>query len=107
MLSSPLIRLRAGTMLSFAGWKGNNLRKQERVSSVRRLFCVVWRARAMKIPRKAFAEALFVEPSAWAPPYQAWRDRAKDTRELAERAMNNNAKKLLLMIADSYDRLAK
>ena len=56
--------------------------------------------------RKAFEDCLFGEPSAWALPYQAWQERAKSTRELAERATNDNAKKLLLMIADGYDRLA-
>lgn len=63
--------------------------------------------RAMKVHRKAFEDRLFVEPSAWAPPYQAWQKRAKSTRELAELATSNHAKKLLLLIADSYDRLAK
>jgi hypothetical protein len=62
--------------------------------------------RTTKKARKAFEDPLFVEPSAWAPPYQAWQERAKSTRELAERATNDNAKKLLLMIADGYDRLA-
>jgi hypothetical protein len=61
----------------------------------------------MKLPRKAFVHRLFVEPSAWAPLYGAWQERAKCTRELAERATNDHAKKLLLMIADGYDRLAK
>jgi hypothetical protein len=61
----------------------------------------------MKLPRKAFVDRLFVEPLAWAPPYQAWRRRAKSTRELADRATNDNAKKLLLRIAEGYDRLAK
>ncbi len=62
--------------------------------------------RAQKRLRKAFDDPLFVEPSAWAPPYQAWQERAKSTRELAERATNDRAKELLLMIADGYDRLA-
>jgi len=63
--------------------------------------------RATKKARKASEDALFVEPSAWAPPYQAWRERAKSTRALAERAANDRAKKLLLIVADGYDRLAK
>jgi hypothetical protein len=63
--------------------------------------------RATKKPRKAFEDALLVEPSAWAPLYGAWQERAKNTRELAERAANDNAKKLLLMIAEGYDRLGK
>ncbi len=62
--------------------------------------------RAMKT-RDAQEQGLLVEPSAWAPPYQAWQERAKINRELAERATNDHAKKLLLMIADGYDRLAK
>jgi len=63
--------------------------------------------RTTKRARKASEDALFVEPSVWAPPYRAWRERAEDTRELAQRASNDNAKKLLLLIADGYDRLAK
>ncbi len=62
--------------------------------------------RTIKMARKAFEDPLFVEPSAWAPPYQAWQERAQNTRELAERETNDNAKKLLLIIADGYDRLA-
>ena len=57
--------------------------------------------------RKAFEDHLFVEPLAWAPPYQAWRERAKNTRALAERVTNDRAKKLLLVIAESYERLAR
>ena len=56
---------------------------------------------------KAFEDHLFVEPATWAPLYGAWPERAKNTRELADRATNDNAKKLLLRIADGYDRLAK
>jgi hypothetical protein len=56
---------------------------------------------------KAFEDLLFVEPTAWAPLYGAWQEQAKNTRELADRATNDNAKKLLLRIADGYDRLAK
>ena len=63
--------------------------------------------RTIKMARKTFEDRLFVEPSAWAPAYQAWQERAASTRELAERATNDRAKKLLLMIADGYDRLAK
>ena len=63
--------------------------------------------RTTKKARKASEDALFVEPSAWVPPYQAWRERAKRTRELAEQATNDHAKRLLLMIAEGYDRLAK
>jgi hypothetical protein len=63
--------------------------------------------RATKKNRKAFEDPLLVEPLAWPPLYGAWQERAQNTRELAERAKNDHAKKLLLMIADGYDRLAK
>ena len=62
--------------------------------------------RTIKEARKAFENCLFVEPLAWAPPYQAWQERAKNTRELAGRVTNDRAKALLLMIAESYERLA-
>ncbi len=57
--------------------------------------------------RKAVENRLFVEPQAWAPPYQAWQERAQSTRELAGRVTNDRAKTLLLMIAESYERLAR
>ena len=63
--------------------------------------------RAIKKAKAFEDDPLFVEPTAWAPLYGAWQERAKSTRELAERATNDHAKKLLLMIADGYDRLAK
>jgi hypothetical protein len=63
--------------------------------------------RTTKRARKASEDALFVEPLAWAPLYGAWQERAKDTRELAQRSSNDNAKQLLLKIAEGYDRLAK
>ena len=56
---------------------------------------------------KAFEDHLFVEPATWAPLYGAWQERAKSTRALAERAANDGAKKLLLMIADGYERLTR
>ena len=56
---------------------------------------------------KAFEDPLFVEPSAWVPLYGAWHRRARSTRALAERAANDRAKKLLLIVAEGYDRLAK
>ena len=62
--------------------------------------------RAPKKARKAHEDRLFVEPGAWAPPYGAWQEQAKSTRELAERATNDHAKILLLMIAGGYDRLS-
>jgi hypothetical protein len=63
--------------------------------------------RATKKLRKAFEGPLLVEPLAWAPLYGAWQEQAKNTRELADRATNDTAKKLLLRIAEGYDRLAK
>ena len=63
--------------------------------------------RATKKHRKAFEDPLLVEPLAWVPLYGAWQEQAKNTRALAERAANDNAKKLLLRIAEGYDRLAK
>jgi hypothetical protein len=63
--------------------------------------------RALKIARKTHEDRLFVEPAGWTPLYGAWQERAKSTRELAGRATNDHAKKLLLMIADVYDRLSK
>ena len=63
--------------------------------------------RTIRVARKAFEKRLFVEPLAWAPSYQAWQERAQNTRELAERATSDRAKTLLLMIAESYERLAR
>ena len=57
--------------------------------------------------RRAFEKRLFVEPSAWAPPYQAWQERAKSTRELAVLARDGQVKTLLIQIAETYDRLAQ
>ncbi len=56
--------------------------------------------------RRAPENRLFVEPSGWATPFQAWRERATSTRELAARTTNERAKKVLLMIAETYERLA-
>ena len=61
----------------------------------------------IKAARKAIENCLFVEPSTWAPPYQAWQERAQNTRELAGRVANDRAKTLLLRIAESYERLAR
>jgi hypothetical protein len=63
--------------------------------------------RVTKKLRKAFEDPLLVEPLAWAPLYGAWQEQAINTRELADRATNDTAKKLLLRIAEGYDRLAK
>ena len=54
---------------------------------------------------KAFENRLFVEPLGWAPPYQAWQERAKSTRELAGLVRDGQAKNLLTQIAESYERL--
>lgn len=61
----------------------------------------------MKLPRKAFENRLFVEPLAWAPPYQAWQERAQNTRALADQVTDGQAKNLLIQIAESYERLAR
>ena len=63
--------------------------------------------RATKKPRKAFEDPLLVEPSAWAPLYGAWQDRAKNTRELADLVRDGQAKNLLIQIAETYERLAR
>jgi len=63
--------------------------------------------RATKKPRKAFEDPLLVEPSAWAPLYGAWQERAKNTRQLADLAKDSEAKSLLTQIAKTYERLAR
>ena len=63
--------------------------------------------RATKKARKAFEDLLFVEPSAWAPLYGAWQERAKNTRELADLVTDSQAKSLLTQIAETYERLAR
>lgn len=55
--------------------------------------------------RQAFENRLFVEPFAWAPPYQAWHERAESRRELADLAQDGQAKNLLTQIAEPYERL--
>ena len=62
---------------------------------------------AIKVARKAFENCLFVEPLAWAPPYQAWQERAQNTRELADLVIDGQAKNLLIQIAETYERLAR
>jgi len=70
---------------------------------------VLWRVnmRTKKIARKAIENRLFVEPSSWAPPYQAWQERAQSTRELADLVTDGQAKNLLIQIAETYERLAR
>ena len=63
--------------------------------------------RTIKTARQAFENRLFVEPSSWTPPYQAWQERAKSTRELAGLVRDGQAKSLLTQIAETYDRLAR
>ena len=60
-----------------------------------------------KKTRKAFEDPLLVEPSAWAPLYGAWQERAKSTRELADLVRDCQAKNLLIQIAETYERLAR
>jgi hypothetical protein len=63
--------------------------------------------RKTKKARKTSEDPLLVEPSAWAPPYQAWQERAKSTRELADLVRDGQAKNLLIQIAETYERLAR
>jgi hypothetical protein len=60
-----------------------------------------------KKTRKASEDYLLVEPSAWVPPYQAWQERAKNTRELADLVRDGQATNLLIQIAETYERLAR
>jgi hypothetical protein len=62
--------------------------------------------KTIKTARQAFENRLIVEPLAWTPPYQAWQERAQNTRELAGLAKDGQAKNLLIQIAETYDRLA-
>ena len=62
--------------------------------------------KTIKTARQAFENRLFVEPTAWAPPYQAWQERAQNTRELADLVKDGQAKNLLIQIAETYERLA-
>lgn len=63
--------------------------------------------RSIRTDRNSFESRHFVEPLAWSPFYQAWRERAQNTRELAERTTNDRAKSLLLRIAETYERFAR
>ena len=63
--------------------------------------------RTINEARKAFENRLFVEPSSWAPPYQAWQERAQNTRDLAGLVRDGQAKTLLIQIAETYERLAR
>jgi hypothetical protein len=57
--------------------------------------------------RKASEDPLFAKSSAWTPPYQAWQERAKSARKLVERVRDGQAKNLLVLIAETYERLAQ
>jgi len=63
--------------------------------------------RTTKKARKASEDPLFAKSSAWTPPYQAWQERAKNTRKLVERVRDGQAKNLLVLIAETYERLAR
>jgi len=60
--------------------------------------------RTTKKARKASEDPLFAKSSAWTPPYQAWQERA---RKLVERVRDGQAKNLLVLIAETYERLAR
>jgi hypothetical protein len=47
-----------------------------------------------------------VEPLAWRPAFQAWHERAGAARELAGIVTDGRAKSLLILIAETYERLA-
>ncbi len=61
---------------------------------------------ATKKARKASENPLLAKSSAWVPPYQAWQVRAKSTRKLVEGVRDGQAKNLLILIAETYERLA-
>jgi len=63
--------------------------------------------RTTKKARKASEDPLFAKSSAWTPPYQAWQERAKNARKLVERVRDGQAKNLLVLIAETYERLAR
>lgn len=63
--------------------------------------------RTIQEARRAFENRLFVKPLAWAPPYQAWQERAQNTRELANLVKDGHAKNLLTQIAETYERLGR
>jgi hypothetical protein len=63
--------------------------------------------KTIRTARRAFENRLFVEPTSWTPLYQAWRERAENTRGLAVLARDDQAKNLLTQIAETYDRLAR
>ena len=54
-----------------------------------------------------FEDCPIVEPLAWRPAFQAWQERADMTRELAALVADSRAKSLLVLIAETYERLAR
>jgi hypothetical protein len=54
-----------------------------------------------------FEDCPLVEPSAWRPAFQAWQERANTARELAGIVTDGRAKSLLVLIAETYERLAR
>ena len=54
-----------------------------------------------------FEDCPLVEPLAWRPAFQAWQERADMTRELAALVAYSRAKSLLVLIAETYERLAR
>ncbi len=63
--------------------------------------------RTTKKAQNVSEDPLSVEPSAWAPPYEAWQERARSTRALVEGVREGQAKNLLILIAETYERLGK
>jgi hypothetical protein len=54
-----------------------------------------------------FEDCPLVEPLAWRPAFQAWHERANMARELAGIVTDRRAKSLLVLIAETYERLAR
>ncbi len=61
--------------------------------------------RTTKKARKASEDPLLAKSSARTPPYLAWQERAKCTRELAGLLREGRVKNLLTQIAETYERL--
>ncbi len=62
---------------------------------------------ATEVLPERFEDCPLVEPLAWRPAFQAWRERADMTRELAGFVTDGQAKRLLILIAETYERLAR
>ena len=61
----------------------------------------------MQVTPEKFEDCPIVEPLAWRPAFQAWQERADMTRELAALVADSNARNLLMLIAETYERLAR